>query len=589
MRYGKIGSRPLYRLWSFFQSEFLVHMSVRDTLPELPLPDLPAPAASLLKQLRDALPEARVSTDVRSRLRVGTGHCLADIWRLRSGEVLRMPDAVVRPINEHEVLQLLQAASGQDGFAVIPVGGRTNVTSATGCPSLEVDPRPFVAVDMTGMASVKWVKQEDGIAFVEAGITGTALKEALNKKGVNMGMEPDSMELSTLGGWIATKASGMKRSRYGNIEDMVIEVRVVTPAGILWQHHGEAPDATGLPTTAFGRTSTNTGLPGLVLGSEGCLGVIVAAVVRVTPVPEVVEYESVIFPSWDKGAKWMREVARLPAALRPASCRLMDSKQLRLARAINEDPSKGQLSGMLKEAYLHLRGVSMDKAAATTLVFEGSRDEVTMQKRSLQRLLKDSGGLWGGAASGEAGYALTYAICYIRDFGLDHQILSESLETMVPWSAIHKVWPAVVAAVEAEHSVLRLPGRPFLSCRMTQLYDEGGVLYMYMAVCTAGLTSGKALDAFHHLEGVARKAVLDEGGCLSHHHGVGKHRAALLGASQAPAMSAALRGLKLAMDPGNVFGARNGAWAEEGCPVCNDTNTFHSEPCPLCSRRAAEA
>lgn len=474
-----------------------------------------------------------------------------------------MPDAVVRPQSEQEVLQILQAACGEGGFAVIPVGGRTNVTSATLCPPQDVDPRPFVALDMTGLSSVKWVNQEDGIALVEAGITGTALKEALRKKGVNMGMEPDSMEFSTLGGWIATRASGMKRARYGNIEDMIIEVRVVTPKGILWQHHGTVSTETGVSTTAFGRCSTNVGLPGLMLGSEGCLGVVVAAVIRVSPLPEVVEYQSVIFPDWDRGANWMREVAKLPAALRPASCRLMDSKQLSLARALTDDSSKGQVRKMLQEAFLQLRGVAMDNAAAATLVFEGCRDEVSIQKRRLRKLVKGSGGLWGGAASGEAGYSLTFAIAYIRDFGLDYKILSESLETMAPWSAIRRVWPAVVAAVQAEHSVLRLPGRPFLSCRMTQLYGEGGVLYMYLAVCTAGLSPAKALEGFHRLEEVARQAVLKEGGCLSHHHGVGKHRAPLLGGTQAPATSETLRGLKLAMDPTNVLAARNGAWAEE--------------------------
>jgi alkyldihydroxyacetonephosphate synthase len=564
-RYGSLGQRPLHKLWGFFQNELAMKMSVRDTLPERPsLPELPPPAQSL-QRLSDILPENRIRTDAAARIRAGTGHGLADIWRLRTGDLLRMPDAVVRPESEDEVLKLLQSASGSDGhggFAVIPVGGRTNVTSALNCPPKEVDSRPFVALDMTGLSSVKWVKKEDGVALIEAGITGMALKEALRAEGVNMGMEPDSMEFSTLGGWIATRASGMKRARYGNIEDMVVEVRVVTPSGVLWQHHGEVASSTGEPTTAFGRASTNVGLPGLFLGSEGCLGVVVAAVVRVRPLPEVVEYQSIVFPGWQQGAQWMREVARLPAALRPASARLMDSKQLQLASAIKEDPTKGALRGLLQNAYLQLRGVAIENAAAVTLVFEGSKDEVWVQKRALTKLLKGTGGLWGGAASGEAGYALTFAIAYLRDFGLDYQILSESLETLAPWSVVHKVWPAVVAAVEAEHSKLRLPGRPFLSCRMTQLYDEGGVLYMYLAICTAGLSSDKALEAFHCLEAAARKAVMKEGGCLSHHHGVGKHRASLLGSTQPPATTGAMQGLKAAVDPENILGARNGAWTD---------------------------
>lgn len=87
-----------------------------------------------------------------------------------------------------------------------------------------------------------------------------------------------------------------------------------------------------------------------------------------------------------------------------------------------------------------------------------------------------AGGLWGGASAGSAGYTLTFAIAYLRDFGLDYRILSESLETMVPWSTIHEVWPAVKMAVQREHRQLRLPGKPFMSCRMTQLYDEGALI-----------------------------------------------------------------------------------------------------------------
>ena len=369
------------------------------------------------------------------------------------------------------------------------------------------------------------------------------------------------MELSTLGGWIATRASGMKRSRYGNIEDMVIEVRVATPSGILWQHHSDKPLE---GETAFGRVSANVMLPSLVLGSEGCLGVVTSAIVRVHPLPEKVAYESIIFADWERGTVFMRNVARLPAALRPASCRLMDNKQLRLAQALKEDSSKSKwslASAALKSLALYANGVSLDTASACTLVFEGSRTEVSAQRRALKPLFSQVGGIWGGASAGESGYALTFAVAYIRDFGIDYRILGESLETMVPWSKLGKVWPAVQRAVEAEHLALHLAGRPFLSCRLTQLYSQGGVLYMYLAIHTGGLKADRALERFARLEHVAREAVLAAGGCLSHHHGVGKHRAQLLQRSQGPELCAALRGLKASLDPENVLAARNGAWA----------------------------
>merc|ERR1719203_564431 len=109
---------------------------------------------------------------------------------------------------------------------------------------------------MRGLSRVLWVNNEDGVAHVEAGITGSALKDALAEKGVNMGMEPDSMEFSTLGGWIATRASGMKRARYGNIEEMLLEARVATPTGMLWQKNGGGDYRNA--KTGFGRCSSNT-------------------------------------------------------------------------------------------------------------------------------------------------------------------------------------------------------------------------------------------------------------------------------------------------------------------------------------------
>jgi len=581
-RYAAVGTRPLLRLWELFRLELGVSLRVDDALKESPLPSLPPPATGLLEKLWEVIPKARVYADADSRLRAGTGHGLSDIWRLRTRKVLRMPDAVVRPENEDEVLALLKAGSVLKGFAVVPVGGRTNVTSALSLPTREEDPRPFVALDTRGLASVQWVNAEDGVACVEAGITGTALQESLRRHGVNMGMEPDSMEFSTLGGWIATRASGMKRSRYGNIEDMIVEVRVATPTGMLWQHHGLSDARRGHPRTGYGRASTNVHLPGLVLGSEGCLGIVTAAVIRIHPLPEVVRYDSVLFPSWDSGAAWMREVARLPAALRPASCRLMDNKQLRLAQAVKEgSQSEGQLKSTIKAAAIWAQGISMEEASAVTLVFEGSKAEVDVQRRALGDLVRKSGGLWGGASSGEAGYALTFAIAYLRDFGLDHHILSESLETMAPWSAVSRVWPAVVSAVESEYGLLRLPGRPYLSCRMTQLYDEGAVLYMYLAVCTAGLPPEQALKVFERLEHAARQAAMRAGGCLSHHHGVGKLRAALLPKTQAPAVQKALEGLQAALDPEGVLGARNGPWAvpprHDEEPECAPSESLESD------------
>ena len=178
-RYKALGRQPLFQLWELFQRKLSVPLNVRDMLPERPMPELPAPASGLEEVLTAVLPSSRVRMDPDARLRAGAGHGLADIWLLRTRQLERFPDAVVRPETEEEVQSLLNAAMSYNhgvGFGIIPVGGRTNVTSATKCPSQEIDSRPMVSLDMRGLSKVLWVNAEDGVAMIEAGITGMELK-----------------------------------------------------------------------------------------------------------------------------------------------------------------------------------------------------------------------------------------------------------------------------------------------------------------------------------------------------------------------------------------------------------------------------
>jgi alkyldihydroxyacetonephosphate synthase len=197
---------------------------------------------------------------------------------------MRLPDVIVYPKDEREIHQLLQLAATVK-LAVIPFGGGTNVTHAIRCPSIEYESRPIVSIDLRLMNSILSVHDEDGIAHVQAGITGKALVAALAARGFTMGHEPDSYEFSTVGGWIATNASGMKQnkvgvdvflchkliavqftildvSQYGNIEQIVKDVRVVSSKGFIWQ-------SAGPNSICSGRSSIGTNLVSLMIGSEG--------------------------------------------------------------------------------------------------------------------------------------------------------------------------------------------------------------------------------------------------------------------------------------------------------------------------------
>lgn len=235
-----LSGRPLPGLLPFFSQQLGVPLSAHDAQPPQPrTPQIPPLALTpqSLARLRAACPA--LSIDPTDRARHGTGHALEDMvaLRLRLGKpqqqaspLWRMPDAVCRPASEAEVAALVRVAApaseGGVGLCLVPYGGGSNVSLMLRAPTLEEEPRPIVSVDLRDLNRVLWVDEEHGVAEIEAGANGREIQGALAGMGAGwtLGHEPDSFEFSTLGGWVATKASGMKRGRYGNIEDIVLGV-----------------------------------------------------------------------------------------------------------------------------------------------------------------------------------------------------------------------------------------------------------------------------------------------------------------------------------------------------------------------------
>ena len=381
------------------------------------------------------------------------------------------------------------------------------------------------------------------MACIQAGAVGRDIAEGLARYGFTMGHEPDSIEFSTLGGWIATHASGMKKNRYGNIEDLVLDVHVATARGALARN--------GVPP----RESAGADARRWIFGSEGNLGIVTRAVVKIFPLPEVQQYDAILFPSFEKGFAFLFDVAR--EARVPASIRLMDNTQFQLGQTLK--PKSTGLAALLSKAeklYVsRLRGFGVDEMSACTLVYEGTRGEVTAQQKAAARIAARYGGLRAGASNGERGYQLTFSIAYIRDFVMKHWILAESFETSVPWSQAIALCENVKRRIREEHARRGLPGNPFITCRVTQVYPTGVCIYFYFAIYYKGVPDPSELYA--ELERAARDEILRSGGSLSHHHGIGKLRERFLPRIVSPGTLAWSEALKRAVDPENVFGVDN--------------------------------
>jgi alkyldihydroxyacetonephosphate synthase len=503
---------------------------------------IPAPLRDpeFLTQITQFLNPDQIDDDGEIRLRHGHGHTQEEMYAIKYGNLGRIPDMVVYPESEEHVAGLIEAGK-RHNVSLIPYGGGTNVTDALRCHNDEK--RVIVSVDMQRLNRIVWIDKENMMACIQAGAAGRHIMPGLEKYGVTMGHEPDSVEFSTLGGWIATNASGMKKNRYGNIEDLVLDVNVATASGTLER------------TSVSPRESVGLDLRQLILGSEGTLGIITSAIVKIFPVPEVQEYGSVLFPSFEDGFKFMYDLER--EATPPASVRLVDNLQFQFGQTLkSKSTGVAALKSRLEKFFVtKIKGFDPFKMVACTLVFEGSGVQVAQQQKDLYRIAARHGGMKAGSENGRRGYQLTYSIAYIRDFLMNYYVIAESFETSVSWSNALKLTENVKRRLLEEYKKRGLPGNAYVTARVTQVYGSGVCVYFYFGFYYKGVPNPQ--QVYLELEDIARDEILASGGSLSHHHGVGKLRRAFLPKIMSEAALQWKRVLKTSLDPTNVFGAGN--------------------------------
>lgn len=387
---------PYFKQW--VQDIFKLDFSVRHIAKPLPTiyPE-PVICSDFLRDIKAA--KILYSIEGVDRLIRSHGQTLYEIHSLREGLVNRIPDIVVWPTSHDECVTIVNCAN-QENVVIIPFGGGTSVSGSVTCPQNEK--RSIVALDTSQMNRMLWLDKSNMTACFESGIIGQDLERELKEIGLTVGHEPDSYEFSSLGGWVATRASGMKKNIYGNIEDLVVQVKMVTTKGVL-ERNCFAP-----------RVSSGPDFNQIILGSEGTLGVITEVVLKVSKMPKVRLYGSLVFPFFDRGVKCLREVAA--KKLQPSSIRLIDNDQFKFGQALKSKPSffGGIIDGMKKAYITKLKGFNIHKMCVATLLFEGDEKDVKRQQKLINEIAEKYGGIPAGAINGERGYVLTFVIAYIR-------------------------------------------------------------------------------------------------------------------------------------------------------------------------------
>ncbi len=505
----------------------------------------------LLRDLVHAVPGLRASESDADRTAYSR-----DLWprhhlSVRAGHAAgESPGAVAWPASTDEVAAIVRFARSA-GIAVVPFGAGSGVCGA-------VSPaKHSVVVDMKRMDRVRGIDASGPFVEVEAGHMGITLERTLARAGFTLGHFPSSILCSTVGGWVATRSAGQCSSAYGKIEDMTAGLELVTGAGEI--------------VTLRRRTSTADLVP-LVVGSEGVLGIVTSATLRLHPAPAARSFGAWSFPTTRDGWEAMRRLFQ--AGLRPAVARLYDPFDAlvakRGARHDNEEhersPRAGARRGALLRAILarprRINALLDSRPAAWVLggamlllVFEGSEGATSAGMRAARSLLeRPERGRWLGEAPARRWIRHRYSVSYKQAAVFADGAFVDTMEVAAPWSSLEGLYEGVRRAL-ADHA--------FVMAHLSHAYPDGCCIYFSFAgAARAGEAKDRGgwdeacLATYDRAWKAALEAATRAGGTIAHHHGVGRSKSAYLTAELGAGVDV-VRSLMKAFDPAGILNPGN--------------------------------
>lgn len=467
-----------------------------------------------------------VSDDPEDRLRHARGQSLPDWLALRSGRVGRVPDGVARPGSADEVRALFAYAASA-GAVVVPYGGGTGVVG--GLTPQDGD-APVLTVSMERLAGLRTLDETSGLATAGAGTAGPGLEAALGARGWTLGHFPQSWELSTVGGWVATRSVGQQSLGYGRIEALFAGGRVEAPAGSL-----KIPPH---PASAAGPD-----LRSLVLGSEGRIGIVTDAVLRVRPKPERELVAAAMLPEWERGLAGVRELAR--AGLPLSMVRLMAPSETRTTLALARQPGLVRLLN----CYLDLRGLGPERSLAL-LVATGRARDVGRGMREAIGVLGAHGAVRLPGAVGRSWMAERFRSAYLRNALWEAGYAVDTLETAADWARIPALASAVASALRT--GLTDAGERVHAYTHASHVYPTGTSLYVTYLFRIAA-DPDETLARWRRLKDAASRAIVAGGGTISHQHGVGRDHRPYLVAEKGELGIAVLRDVGRRLDPDGLM------------------------------------
>lgn len=487
----------------------------------------------IVEALAKVVGEEHVSTAKKDRVYHGVGKSYRDCLLARMGKVQSPPDAVLYPRTEDEVSGILKLAEAES-LAVVPFCGGSSVVGGIE-PLDRKGLDGSLTVDLRRMNRLLRVDPESRTARFEAGIWGPELEEELAKRRLYMGHAPESFLFSGLGGWIASRGAGRQSTGYGKIEEMVESVRMVTPRGVI-------------ETRTVPAEATGPDLNRVISGSEGTLGIITEATMKVRPLPEVYDYRGLLFKEFEGGVQAVREM--LQSGHVPETIRISDAVESAFAMHVRKPSSNPNKEKAIQAGLGLLRrmGYSFETGAFAVLGCEGERGEATGRMKRIQAICRGNRAVPLGKSTGNEWYHGRYNHPYLRDIMFGWGVMTDTLETSTTWDNIMPLYRATGQAIR--DALADYGSKSIVTCHLSHSYVTGSSLYF---IFLGKIAEGREMEQWEHIKKKAGDTIIANGGTITHHHGVGYEHAPWFEQEYGPAGMELLRGMKKALDPEGIM------------------------------------
>jgi len=471
-----------------------------------------------LEFLSDVCGSENILTDDLSRARYSCGKFYGELLDLRLKHVPDPPDAVVSPRSHDEVVKIIGFCN-EEKIAIIPAGGQSSVTGALRAP------HGGIALDLTKYLNrILKINSVNKTVTVEAGIFGPALEEELNRHGYSCGHFPQSFEYSTVGGWISARGAGQASTGYGKIEDMVVALKAVTPAGVI-------------ETRDFPRTAQGWDIFRLFAGAEGTLGVLTEATLHIfNHAPLNTTSAAFIFRSFGQAVEAMRTVMQSEYG-KPHLFRISDPSETDVAFTTSG------FDGTLADKVLQMLGFRRGNCCLMFVAVEGEKAYARFVLKKIKKTARAGKGMFIGSGPVRKWLAQRYSSAYMRDPLMDLGIMTDTLETAVTWENLMQVW-------QAAHDYVNRRPKAFLMIHISHVYENGANLYFTFL---SPMERGNEQQDFIQFHRGLVDTIVENGGSISHHHGVGRALAPWMEGHLGKNSIDLMQAVKRHLDPNNIM------------------------------------